>query len=354
MQNKHAVDAVNRTIQDLLDKDTPFGGITILFGGDFRQTLPVIPNGNRQQIVSASLRRSGLWQHIEMHYLHQNMRLEQSPEMQAFANWLLNVGAGIEADNPDRVSLPQYMICPNYTVDNLVEEIYPGINHGDMEDQYFLDRSILACTNDNVMDLNAELLERFPGERHVLLSADSVKFDDAGLNEYQPYSMEYLNSLVSSSLPLAHLALKVGCPIMLLRNLDAPKGLCNGTRLRVLEIRRRVLKCRIMSGDERFSGKVVFIPRITLAPSAKDLPIPLERRQFPVRLGFAMTINKSQGQSLKHVGIDLRTPVFSHGQLYVGLSRCTSGNRLKVLLKEVDGNTTSNVVYREILTGLQL
>jgi hypothetical protein len=57
---------------------------------------------------------------------------------------------------------------------------------------------------------------------------------------------------------------------------------------------------------------------------------------------------------LKHVGLDLRRPVFSHGQLYVGLSRCTSGNCLKVLLKEVDGGRSVNVVYNEVLTGLDL
>ena len=67
-----------------------------------------------------------------------------------------------------------------------------------------------------------------------------------------------------------------------------------------------------------------------------------------------MTINRSQGQSLAHVGLDLRTSVFSHGQLYVGLSQCTSGNRLKVLLKITDNGRTVNVVYREILTGLEL
>jgi ATP-dependent exoDNAse (exonuclease V) alpha subunit len=280
------------------------------------------------------------------------MRLEQSPEMQEFATWLLNVGAGEELDNSERITIPQHMRCPEYTVSSLIQQIYPDIEVGEKDDQYFLDRNILAGTNDNVMELNNELLEKFPGERKVLLSADSVEFDDPGMNEFQPYSVEFLNSLVSSSLPLAHLALKVGCPIMLLRNMDPSKGLCNGTRLRVLEIRTRVLKCRIISGDNKFAGKVVFIPRITLAPTAEDLPIPLRRRQFPVRLAFSMTVNKSQGQSLKHVGLDLRTPVFSHGQLYVGLSRCTSGNRLKVLLKQDDNGKTSNIVYKEILTGL--
>jgi len=59
-------------------------------------------------------------------------------------------------------------------------------------------------------------------------------------------------------------------------------------------------------------------------------------------------------QSLRHVGLDLWSPVFSHGQLYVGLSRCTSGHGVKILPKDVDEGRTWNVVYKEILTGLDL
>ena len=92
----------------------------------------------------------------------------------------------------------------------------------------------------------------------------------------------------------------------------------------------------------------MFIPRISLTPSLSELPFSMTRRQFPVRLAYAMTINKSQGQSVKYVGVDLRTPVFSHGQLYVALSRCTSGDRTSVLLNEAS-NSTTNIVYPEVL-----
>ena len=98
-----------------------------------------------------------------------------------------------------------------------------------------------------------------------------------------------------------------------------------------------VLRCRVLGGDN--GGKVAFIPRMTLEPSAESLPIELSHRQFPVHLAFAMTINKAQGQSIKYVGIDLHIPVFSHGQLYVALSRCTSSDRIKV-------------VYTEVLSGM--
>ena len=63
-------------------------------------------------------------------------------------------------------------------------------------------------------------------------------------------------------------------------------------------------------------------------------------------------VNKSQGQSVKHVGLDLRVPVFSHGQLYVALSRCTSKDRIKVLLPTEANGQTPNIVYQEVLTGV--
>lgn len=107
----------------------------------------------------------------------------------------------------------------------------------------------------------------------------------------------------------------------------------------------RVLHVRIITGPA--AGNFAFIPRITLS-SGTQLPFTLYRRQFPVRVAFAMTINKSQGQSLGMVGIDLRYEVFSHGQLYVALSRGRNEGRVKVLLNK-DKTRTVNVVYPEVL-----
>ena len=135
---------------------------------------------------------------------------------------------------------------------------------------------------------------------------------------------------------------------MLLCNLDPLQGLCNSTHLILVKIQRHVLECRIISGDQRFSEKQVLIPQLILEPNNETLPIPLRQWQFPVRLAFAMTINKSQGQSVKHVGLDLCGSVFSHGQLYVALSRCTSENHIKVLLPpDQEDMHTANIVYKE-------
>ena len=115
----------------------------------------------------------------------------------------------------------------------------------------------------------------------------------------------------------------------------------------------RVLEVKIIGGD--CHGKTEFIPRIMLSPTEDDAnpSFKLKCRQFPVRLAFSITINKTQSQSVKRVGIDLRVPVFSHGQLYVALSRVKNSRNSKAtpLVGQRDTRTT-NVVYPEVLTGL--
>ena len=87
------------------------------------------------------------------------------------------------------------------------------------------------------------------------------------------------------------------------------------------------------------------LPKIALTLQDSALPINIARCQFPVRLAYCLTINKAQGQSLRYVGVYLPKPVFSHGQLYVAMSRAKSFAGLKVFTSS--GRTTSNVVYRE-------
>jgi len=123
----------------------------------------------------------------------------------------------------------------------------------------------------------------------------------------------------------------------------------NGTRLIITRMGKFVLEGKVVSGSN--IGGNVFILRLCLMPSDVRIPFKFKRRQFPLVGSFAMTINKSQGQSLKHVGIYLPTSVFSHGQLYVAISRVVSREALRILITDEDGvdsNVTSNVIYKEV------
>ena len=113
------------------------------------------------------------------------------------------------------------------------------------------------------------------------------------------------------------------------------------------EMKDHVLKVQIIGGPH--DGQICWIPRMTLTPSSEDVPFKFSRRQFPVALAFAITINKSQGQSVDMVGIDLRSSVFSHGQLYVALSRCTSSEGIHAIFPEGADTVTQNVVWQEVL-----
>src|SRR5438046_4423109 len=136
---------------------------------------------------------------------------------------------------------------------------------------------------------------------------------------------------------------------MIWRNVNPGQRVCNGTRGILTRMSNKVLEIRLLSGDH--TGEHIFIPRITLSPSDTQLPFEFRRCQFPVCLAFAMTINKSQGQSVKYVGLDFCTPVFTHGQFYVAISRVTSVHRIKAIwdLNHTEAKT-ENIVYTEVLT----
>jgi hypothetical protein len=353
MQHRHAAEAVDRTCRDILGvRDRNFGGITVVFGGDFQQILPVVHRGTREDVVSASLLRSVLWTDIKVLKLTQNMRVASDPNAQAFSSWLLDIGHGRGRTANDTIHLPQGMVAPD--PETFISEVYPGIGSiphppGD----YFLDRMILAPRNSDVGDLNRRIFELMSGEEEVFLSVDSV-VDEAGVDDgsssRDTFPAEFLRTLHPPGLPPGELRLKPGCPIILLRNLCPAQGLCNGTRMVVVRMSRRVLEAKVIGGEHH--GELAFIPRITLIPTEGQtgFAFALKRCQFPVNLAFALTINKAQGQSVKKVGIDLRIPVFSHGQLYVALSRATSSRNISVLLPDTNrDHQTCNVVYPEVL-----
>ena len=232
-----------------------------------------------------------------------------------FSSYLLTIGNGIAQKHPeigeDAVQIPKKYLVDD--LETLINRVFPRIHEG-YADKYFISRrAILTPINDNVDKINDIIMDKYAGEGRTYLSADTVA--EEGMQH--AYPTEFLNSITLSVMPPHSMALKVGAPVILLRNLWAGlgNGLRNGTQLIISKLGDKVLEVETASGVNK--GKSVLIPHITIAPSDTELPFTLKRWQFPIRPCFAMTTNKAQGQTLDFVGIYLPEDVFTHGQLYM-------------------------------------
>ena len=348
MLNRFLLEALDRTMRDLMGMDLPFGGKSLLLAGDFRQTLPVCKGEEKTGIIKQALTSSYLWPEFEVLSLCENMRVKASgnKELQRFDRWLLDIGNG----KSDSIFIPGNMVATlikpkleDKAMTEFCRKIFPKLEENFNDPDYLNGRVILAPTNNEVAMLNSRVLKMLPGEVETFRSGDEL----AASEDLLRFNMEFLNSLQPNGFPPFELQLKPGMPLMLLRNLNPMQGLCNGTKMfYIRSLDNKVLQCRL-EGSER----IVLIPRILFIPQSSDFPFEWQRRQFPVMPAFAMSINRSQGQTLSFVGLWLKAQCFTHGQLYVGCSRVGSPDNIKFAIKEegYGKQNATNVVFKEIL-----
>ncbi|KAG6645978.1 hypothetical protein CIPAW_08G161000 [Carya illinoinensis] len=336
MSRKESIETFDKMLRDINDPELPFGGKIVVFGRDFRQVLPVVRKDTRQEKINASLAASYLWPMMKKITLSENMRARLDLD---FSEYLLQVGNGTSPITiEENIKVPSEMLIP-YTNDlesleDLIDAVFGDMNIYSDNLLQMSNRAILTSRNVYVDQINAILIERFPSE-----IIRYYTFDETIDSSEQSIMEDFLNTLTPNGLPPHELLLKKNCPIMLFRNIDPSKGLCNGTRLICRNFNRNVIDAKIAIGH--YSGKRVFIPRILFLPNAdENNGFSFNRTQLPIRLSFAMTINKLQGQILDFVGIYLSQPVFCHGQLYVALSRAKSSSSIK--------KATQKILFMEI------
>jgi hypothetical protein len=376
MTHRKCFEALDRSLRDVLSDrdpslaDVPFGGKIVVLGGDLRQILPVIEGGTRSQVINAAITNSPLWRHVTVLPLTINMRLavntidlDVQNEAAAFARWVLDIGNGtVPAVVRDGESDPTWISIPDEhlihtdgpKIPAIVDSVYVNFLERYSDHKYLKERAILTPTNEVAELVNEYVLTMVPGEEREYLSCDSTGNSADGVRNIDVfYPVEVLNTIKVNNFPYHKLVLKKGVPIMLLRNISQSTGLCNGTRLVVTRLAEKVIEAIVMTGSN--IGDIVYIPRICLTTKDPKWPFTLYRRQFPIRISYAMTINKSQGQTLTSVGVYLKTPVFTHGQFYVAVSRVTSKKALRILIENADGtcgSETRNIVFSEIFQSL--
>ncbi|XP_074288541.1 uncharacterized protein LOC141613695 [Silene latifolia] len=269
------------------------------------------------------------------------MRAREDPD---YCRFLLALGNGeLQTEENEYVQLPSEIVRRSSEggpdpINEITSVAFPELDVTEFNSDIFTTRAILTQINDDVDAINSVLINKFPGEAVTYKSYDTVLDDKCNI-----YPAEFVNKLCPGGMSPHELVLKENCPVILLRNILPSFGLCNGTRLLCKRFFPNLVECIITVGHHK--GEHVFIPRVKLRPSTSDnYPFQFQRNQFPLKLSFAMTINKSQGQTLSQVAVYFPKPCFSHGQLYVALSRARTSKQFTVVSNKKPNSTADTYV----------
>ncbi|KAL3088235.1 hypothetical protein niasHS_009532 [Heterodera schachtii] len=364
MQNRDVLEYVDRLLRFVVPtellKSLPFGGKAVVIGGDWKQLTPVVPGGGHLDQYNASVKNSALFKHFTTHRLVTNHRLQSG--QQQYRDFLRRVGTGAINDIQQRVKLPQKIVEPDR--DALLHFVFPQeLLDKPLENwQKLAERAILCPLNKETFELNNKIMDMMNAGNNtdnndriytaitvpIVDDVDALQLENIAAN----INHENLMRQTPPGIPQHQLRVKVGAVMMITNNISVEEGLCNGTRVQVLKLYENIIRCKILTGTHRGDEHDLHKARFQFGGDPKALhegPIRCERIQFPLRPGSVMTINKSQGQTLSHVGVLLdKSQCFSHGQLYTALSRVREDTNIRVCTKNT-GRRVKNIVMLELL-----
>ncbi len=368
MTHRYCVEALDRSLRDVTKKNQLFGGKTILFSGDWRQIGPISKGDSPTEVVDIAFISSPLWPHFNRFRLTKSQRDKNDPE---YASFVQNIGEGkISASTmPDGRKLTplnnhyeadcdkHFQLQSTTDFDTLINFVYPDMAQ---DTRQWNQRAILATTNATIDTCNDHISSARQGQSVSFFSSDSLISDESNPNTAFA-DPEHLNQLNVSGVPPYELKLKTNTLAMIMRNVNFSSGLVNGQKCVLHAVNRnsRVIQAELLTEEK--PHPIVFVPRInfTATVGKRGNGISFSRVQFPLRTAYSITINKSQGQTLSRIGLDLRSAAFAHGQLYVALSRAQNKASIMCLLPPSnivnDVPHTDNIVYApfiEAATGV--
>lgn len=314
--SKLVVDAVSKEFQLYHNNTLPFGGVVTIFCGDFYQLLPVVEEGQDDRKIA--LPEWAYWDCIQKHQLTVNLRAADPIYVKV-----------LEAQKSTKeIVLPQQIMVER--TEELIDFVFPRFKQDYLSKGFFTGRVILCPCRWQVREINACMMNDLPGEKEVLAEV-TVKPKPP-----PPSKNPTENVLAPSSAPpmpgkVIRLYAKTGCLLLCTKNIS--DKIYNGTRLVYLRRKGDAAVFRVINGDTE--------EEVTLAKSQL-----VWHGCIPFTLGFALTIHKAQGQTLRTVGLDLRSKFFSHGQATVAFSRARHLEDIRVLS---NSNIIANPIYLDWL-----
>uniref|UniRef100_A0A915CWW6 ATP-dependent DNA helicase n=1 Tax=Ditylenchus dipsaci TaxID=166011 RepID=A0A915CWW6_9BILA len=324
-----------------------------------KRGIPGYVNGGILDQFAATIKQSDLWKHFEKGQLLlvKNMRIKQDKDKkELFANQLLMTGTGTNYFG----RTPYVLANKNQLVGSLTEllQIYPeaALQNPKSEEslKVFAKTAILCPKNVDVYNINDIIVNQIKGEMKTYVGIDHVISEegtDLFALDYCNRLPENINKMTPPGMPPHRLDLKEGAVVMLMKNLDIKNGLVNGTRLQLLKLGEQVLTCRVLTGPQ--CGQTVCIPKVRFeyGNSPGEIGVRWSRLMFPVRVSFAISINKAQGQTLKTLASVWNTRKCL-ATLYVALSRAQTADGIKILNHPVhrdDGRVVHNLIKNIVL-----
>ena len=339
--------------------------IVWLFIGDTRQILPIVKWGTPHDIICANLTSSRLWKSFTTYFLTENKRLttvrtslmsdsmysefcnkqiefskmllifgegNSTNGMNHICNYIGNVDTEYKMESISKYQLPNtkyYKHDETEEIKSAVEWMFP--NNEVINPAYNISRVILAITNNRVDFWNDYIQGYNESDLITLYSSDyfaEVDDDNGNLNNLLTHKVS--DALSNSQIPQHCLKLKINDICLIMRPMKA-FDLATNERVRIYKITNKLITIETLDS----SCRRICIPRIRFnyLPTA-NTSYKMVRIQFPLRLCYAMTINKSQGQSLDQVLLDITEDSFSHGQTYVAWSRVRSFDALRLIVNE--------------------
>jgi len=202
MADKYVYETVDRSFRDIMKQvnsdleKIPFGGKIMVFGGDFRQILPIVKHGNRSSIVSQCINRSFLWKYMKKYKFTINKRLQMDESNRKdkkieFSKYILRVGEGKEKNYPeirnDMIKLPNDICVPLTNTADLINKVYEDFDKNYHDIEYLMNRGVLVTTNKLADQINEDVLSLLSTEEKTYFSADDV----VNVNEPDLYPNEF-------------------------------------------------------------------------------------------------------------------------------------------------------------------